>query len=137
MGKDTFFDVQEWRSEKFFGYKEKLDPGVYEFIYLLRLTHKGRYHIKPAHAFSFYEPEVFGRNAGEEFLIGEAREIPAIEGETIPVTQEIIKEDIIKEDIATGTAFEYTGDMQSTISSSAQEIQKSLQTIDFVRKEIT
>lgn len=64
------FEIQEYRNNRFFAYTTRLDPGIHEFAYLIRVTHDGLYSVRPSTAFEFYEPAVFGRTAGEEFAVG-------------------------------------------------------------------
>jgi alpha-2-macroglobulin len=48
-----------------------LPAGTYEFVYTLRAGLPGVYNVLPATAREEYFPEVFGRSAGLEFVIGE------------------------------------------------------------------
>lgn len=47
----------------------RLDPGTYEYTYLLRASTAGNYHAIPAMAEQENFPEVFGRSAGGVFTI--------------------------------------------------------------------
>jgi uncharacterized protein YfaS (alpha-2-macroglobulin family) len=62
-------DKQEFRPDRFFCYKENVDPGSYTLVSLIRMTHAGIFAIKPSTIFEFYAPENFGRTKGEEIQI--------------------------------------------------------------------
>ncbi|MDD2486750.1 MAG: MG2 domain-containing protein [Candidatus Gracilibacteria bacterium] len=68
-GFTNFFERQEFRDDRFFAYVKSLDSGIYDFNYVLRLTHNGKFNIKPSNIFEFYNPEVFGKNEGRIFEI--------------------------------------------------------------------
>jgi len=63
------FDYTEYRYDKFFGYVDKINPGIYEFSYMIRITHPGNYNVKPSQIFEFYQPEVFGYNGGRKVIV--------------------------------------------------------------------
>jgi hypothetical protein len=46
-----------------------LPAGTYEYTYLARATTAGSFEVLPATAYQMYEPEVFGRSAGNTFDI--------------------------------------------------------------------
>lgn len=50
-------------------FSSQLDPGTYEYTYLIRAGVAGNYHVIPAHAEQMYFPEVFGRSAGGVFTV--------------------------------------------------------------------
>ena len=64
-----YFDKKEYRKDRLFAYKETLYPWIYNFTYLIRLTHSWEYSIKPTRISEFYNVEVFGRNKGKVFEI--------------------------------------------------------------------
>lgn len=64
-----YFPKTEFRTDRMFAYRNTLDTGIYSYSYILRLTHKGSYNIKPTMMYEFYNNEVFGRTAGELFEI--------------------------------------------------------------------
>ncbi len=66
----NLFDIQEYRSERFFGYKNTLYPWVHTGFYVIRVTHEWEFNIRPSIAFEFENEEVFGRSAGKfiEFM---------------------------------------------------------------------
>lgn len=57
-------DREEFRTEKYFCYKENLDPWVYTVTSMIRMTHAGTFSIKPTMVFEFYHPENFWRTIG-------------------------------------------------------------------------
>ena len=66
---DLYFSKKEYRKDRLFTYKETLYPWIYNFTYLIRLTHSWKYSIKPTRISEFYNVEVFGRNEGKIFEI--------------------------------------------------------------------
>lgn len=66
---DIMLDRKEFRDDRYFAWKESLEPWIYQFAYTIRLTHTGVYQVKPSQVSEFYKPEVFGRSKGEEFRV--------------------------------------------------------------------
>lgn len=64
-----YFDKLEYRTDRIFGYKSVMYPWIFEFTYLVRLTHSWDYSIKPTRMSEFYNVEVFGRNEGKVFSV--------------------------------------------------------------------
>ena len=58
------FDAIEFRDEKASIYASYLPRGVYEFVYALRPSIAGEYHVIPPTAQEMNFPEVYGRGAG-------------------------------------------------------------------------
>jgi uncharacterized protein YfaS (alpha-2-macroglobulin family) len=54
-------DKEEFRTEKYFCYRENLEPWVYTVTSLIRMTHAGTFAVRPTMVFEFYNPENFGR----------------------------------------------------------------------------
>jgi uncharacterized protein YfaS (alpha-2-macroglobulin family) len=50
-------------------YATWLPPGTYTYTYLAQATVAGQYSVAPTHAFETFFPEVFGRAAGQRFVI--------------------------------------------------------------------
>ena len=55
----------EMRDDRFVAYYDQLHAGVYEYVYLARATTIGTFTAPPTRALEMYQPEVFGRGAGE------------------------------------------------------------------------
>lgn len=70
VGKDTFFEREEFLDDRYFAYSEVLESGDYEGSYVFRATHAGSYGVPPTKIFEFYAPEVFGRTEGKKMSIG-------------------------------------------------------------------
>jgi uncharacterized protein YfaS (alpha-2-macroglobulin family) len=66
---ELIFDKIEYRLDRFFGYKEKINIWEYHFTYLIRATHSWIFNIKPTKIWEFYNAEIFGRTAWEEFVV--------------------------------------------------------------------
>jgi len=66
---ELYFSKKEYRFDRLFAYKNTLYPGIYNFTYLIRLTHSWEFSIKPTRISEFYNVEVFGRNWGRKFFI--------------------------------------------------------------------
>jgi alpha-2-macroglobulin len=66
-----WFSNIEFRDERMVLTATYLPAGTYEFVYTLRAGLPGVYNVLPATAREEYFPEVFGRSAGLEFVIGE------------------------------------------------------------------
>jgi hypothetical protein len=64
-----YFDHIEFHDEKAVIYASYLPRGVYEFVYVIRPTIAGDYHVIPPIAQAMYFPEVYGRGAGTHFTI--------------------------------------------------------------------
>ena len=66
---NLYFSKKEYRTDRLFAYKNILYPWIYNFTYLIRLTHWGEYSIKPTKVSEFYNIEVFGRDKWKIFTI--------------------------------------------------------------------
>ena len=64
-----YFEKLEYRTDRIFGYKQKMHSWIFEFTYLIRLTHSWEYSIKPTRISEFYNVEVFGRDKWKTFII--------------------------------------------------------------------
>ncbi|MEI6673327.1 MAG: hypothetical protein WCL02_08740 [bacterium] len=64
-------DKEEFRTEKHFCYIQHLDPGVYTLMSLIRVTHAGKFAVRPTMIFEFYHPENFGRTFGQQFIVSQ------------------------------------------------------------------
>ncbi len=62
-------DFKEIRDDRYFAYKDTLNPGVYEFDYYVRALVKGDYLMLPSHVSEMYTPENFGRTKSEQFTV--------------------------------------------------------------------
>ena len=63
------WDRDEYRDDRYVGFADRIDPGVHQFGYVLRLTHAGTFGVRPAQAQETAAPETFGRSAGGEFIV--------------------------------------------------------------------
>ena len=63
------FDAVEFRDEKVSIYASHLPRGVYEYVYALRPSVAGEFHVIPPTAQEMNFPEVYGRGAGRRFRI--------------------------------------------------------------------
>jgi hypothetical protein len=59
----------ELRDEKVVLSADYLPAGTYEYVYLVRASFPGQYHVIPPAAHEFYFPEVYGRGAGSIFTV--------------------------------------------------------------------
>ncbi len=64
-----YFDHVELRDEKVVISADYLPAGVYEYVYLVRASMPGTYHVIPPTAAEFYFPEVYGRGDGALFEV--------------------------------------------------------------------
>jgi uncharacterized protein YfaS (alpha-2-macroglobulin family) len=64
----NFFDREEFRDDRYFGFASSMEAGLFEFNYVIRITHKWDFNLKPSQISEFYKSEVFWRNKGK--LIG-------------------------------------------------------------------
>jgi uncharacterized protein YfaS (alpha-2-macroglobulin family) len=64
-----WFSEVEYRTEKVVIAAERLPRGVYRYVYQVRVTTPGRYHVLPPTGWEFYAPDVFGRGAGMVFEV--------------------------------------------------------------------
>jgi uncharacterized protein YfaS (alpha-2-macroglobulin family) len=62
---DTFFEREELRDDRYFGYSEVLEAGEYSGSYALRFTHAGSFMTPSTRIFEFNTPEVFGQTVGK------------------------------------------------------------------------
>ena len=66
---NLYFNKLEYRTDRLFAYKVKMNPWIYDFKYLIRLTNSWEYSIKPTKISEFYNTEVFWRNKWRTFII--------------------------------------------------------------------
>jgi alpha-2-macroglobulin len=64
-----YFDHVQLRDEKVVLSADYLPAGTYEYVYLVRASLPGEYHVIPPVAQEFYFPEVYGRGAGSMFVV--------------------------------------------------------------------
>ncbi len=64
-----WFDHTEMRDEQVNLYADFLPRGTYVYTYQVRASIAGEFQTMPAHAYSFYFPEVFGRTDGMLFTV--------------------------------------------------------------------
>jgi hypothetical protein len=69
-----WFDRTELRDEQTNLYADFLPRGTYVYTYQIQATTPGEFQTIPAHAYAFYQPEVFGRTAGSLFTVTEPDE---------------------------------------------------------------
>lgn len=50
-------------------FAEYLPPGTYEYTYMIRAGWAGRFQVRPARAYAFYFPEIYGQTEGTLFEI--------------------------------------------------------------------
>lgn len=62
----NFFDREEFRDDRYFGFTSRMDAWLFEFNYVLRITHKWDFNLKPSQISEFYKSEVFWRNKGKK-----------------------------------------------------------------------
>jgi uncharacterized protein YfaS (alpha-2-macroglobulin family) len=60
---------REWRDDHAFLYRELLEPGTYEFDYLVRALVPGNYLRLPAQIWEMNNPENFGRSNTSRFIV--------------------------------------------------------------------
>ena len=65
-------DSDESHNDRLFLFKQRLEPGVYEYNYFVRALVPGLFHHLPAVVSEMYFPENFGRTRGEFFSILQA-----------------------------------------------------------------
>ncbi|EKE29741.1 MAG: hypothetical protein ACD_2C00107G0001 [uncultured bacterium (gcode 4)] len=59
---ENFFTRSEFRDDRFFWFANSMQPGIYEFNYIIRVTHKWAFNLQPSKISEFYNTEVFWRN---------------------------------------------------------------------------
>lgn len=64
-----WFDRTELRDSSTNLYADFLPRGTYVYTYQARATVAGEFNVLPAHAYAFYQPDVFGRTAGQTFTV--------------------------------------------------------------------
>lgn len=69
-----WFSRTEMRDEKLVMYATYLPRGTYTYVYSIRAGLVGEYNVIPTTGQEFYFPEVYGRGAGELFIIHPAEE---------------------------------------------------------------
>lgn len=62
-------DRKEFRDNMYFGWVRQLPAWIYNYSYVIRLTHAWDFKVKPSQILEFYTPEIFGRSSGEEFRV--------------------------------------------------------------------
>jgi len=62
-------DFKEMHDDRLFLFKERINPGVYEYEYFIRALVPGTFHHLPAVVSEMYFPEVFGRTSGSYFTV--------------------------------------------------------------------
>ena len=67
--RELYPDFTELHDDRAFVFKERVEPGVYEFDYFVRALTKGKFSHLPAVVSEMYFPENFGRTAGSYFEI--------------------------------------------------------------------
>jgi len=67
--RELYPDFTELHDDRAFVFKERVEPGVYEFDYYVRVLTKGKFSHLPAVVSEMYFPENFGRTAGSYFEI--------------------------------------------------------------------
>jgi uncharacterized protein YfaS (alpha-2-macroglobulin family) len=66
---DANLDRREFRDNMYFGWIRELPAWIYNYYYVIRLTHNWNFKVKPTRVSEFYNPEVFGRSKWEEFIV--------------------------------------------------------------------
>ena len=67
--RELYPNFTELHDDRAFVFKERIEPGVYEFDYYVRALTKGKFTHLPAVVSEMYFPENFGRTAGSYFEI--------------------------------------------------------------------
>ncbi|HEX6133759.1 MAG TPA: Ig-like domain-containing protein [Longimicrobiales bacterium] len=67
----AWFDHQNLRDDRAEAFASLLPPGDYEYSYLARATTPGTFIVPPARAEMMYQPETFGRGAGDVVIVEE------------------------------------------------------------------
>lgn len=68
----TFYpQIEELRDSKLFMFNDRLDPGVYTYIYYVRALVPGQFTQMPSQVSEMYFPENFGRTSSEKFVVRE------------------------------------------------------------------
>lgn len=62
-------DFEESHDDRVVLFKERLQPGVYEYDYFVRALIPGKYHLLPTVVSELYFPEHFGRTEGKYFTV--------------------------------------------------------------------
>lgn len=65
----TPFYHRETRDDRILLFADRLEPGVYEYVYLARATTVGNFVAPPTHIEEMYAPEVFGRTGTSTFVV--------------------------------------------------------------------
>lgn len=68
----SFWNHSEVRDNRVALYATQLEPGVYEYTYLMRAAAPGQFKVLPATAYEMYFPERLGRSAAASFPIAPA-----------------------------------------------------------------
>ncbi|MCB9437816.1 MAG: Ig-like domain-containing protein [Anaerolineales bacterium] len=69
-----WFSRTEMRDEKLVMYSTYLPRGTYTYVYSIRASFEGEYNVIPTTGQEFYFPEVYGRGAGNLFIVNPAEE---------------------------------------------------------------
>jgi uncharacterized protein YfaS (alpha-2-macroglobulin family) len=64
-----FLDRTDLRDDRVSLFATSLLPGTYTYSYLTTATTSGTYGVAPTHATEAFFPEVFGRSAGQDFVV--------------------------------------------------------------------
>jgi uncharacterized protein YfaS (alpha-2-macroglobulin family) len=64
-----FLSHSDLRDDRVSLYAYFLPPGTYHYSYLATATVAGRYSVAPTHVVETFFPEVFGRGAGQDFVV--------------------------------------------------------------------
>lgn len=59
------FDHIEKRDDRALAFSDRLEPGTYQYVYVIRATTPGTYILPPAKVEEMYHPEVFGRSGSQ------------------------------------------------------------------------
>jgi alpha-2-macroglobulin len=69
--REQWFTHQNLRDDRAEAFTDVLRAGSYEYTYLARATTPGTFIVPPPRAEMMYEPEVFGRGAGDTVVVAE------------------------------------------------------------------
>jgi alpha-2-macroglobulin len=64
-----WFGQRELRDDGLYLYADYLPKGTYIYSYQVRATMSGQFQTLPTYAYTFYQPEFFGRSGGQLFTI--------------------------------------------------------------------
>lgn len=69
LDENIIFDREELRDDAYIWNLHFLESGIYDVSYTIRLTHAGKFHVKPSTMSELYDPEVFGSTPGNILLV--------------------------------------------------------------------